>query len=105
MTLNGNGIYRFTTVFLSGVLVTVLGAWATTARGVVTREEFPGLLNQYLPDRETFRTQNQALIVKDAETTLRLQALEIEFARLLARVDDLEVERPTRKANTKREKP
>jgi len=80
-----NGIYKTLAVTLGGVIVTLVGAYLVATHNVVTKEDLPGLIQQYSPytaDSKDIKAKLDELRDSQVKTTEQLHQLQIDTARI-----------------------
>jgi hypothetical protein len=78
-------IYKTLTITLASIVVTLIGAYFLAARNVVTKEELPGLIQQYSPytvDSKDIKTKLDELRFEQIRTTEQVRQLQIDTARI-----------------------
>ena len=78
-------IYKTVTVALGSILVTFIGVYFTSNHNAVTKEELPGLIQQYSPytvDAKSIQSKLDELAIEQAKTTEQLHQLQIDTARI-----------------------
>lgn len=78
-------IYKTATVVLASVIVTLIGAYFMAARNAVTKDELPGLIQQYSPyttDAKDIKAKLDELRDAQVKTTEQLHQVQIDTARI-----------------------
>ena len=88
-TIKDSDIYKTFTIFLSGVLVSIVGAYFASAHDVVTKADLPGLMRQYNPyenDSKDIKAKLEELAEHQAEQGAQLMQLQVDTGRISERV-------------------
>lgn len=78
-------IYKTLTTLLSGMLITLIGAYLVSNHNVVTHEEFSGLVQQYSPytsDQKGIREKLDTLSEQNVRLQTQVEQLQIDTARI-----------------------
>lgn len=82
---NPPDIYKTLAVALGSVVVTLIGAYLMSARNAVTKDELPGLIQQYSPyttDAKDIKAKLDELRDAQVKTTEQLRQVQIDTARI-----------------------
>jgi hypothetical protein len=78
-------VYKTLTVAFGSIIVTLVGAYFVAAHNAVTKDEIPGLIQQYSPytsDSKDIKTKLDELRDSQVRTTEQLHQLQIDTARI-----------------------
>ena len=78
-------IYKTLTVALGSIIVTLVGAYFVAAHNAVTKEELPGLIQQYSPytsDAKDIKAKLDELRDAQIKTAEQLRQVQIDTARI-----------------------
>ena len=78
-------VYKTLTIALSSIVVTLIGAYFIATHNAVTKEELPGLIQQYSPyttDAKDIKAKLDELRDEQVKTTEQLHQVQIDTARI-----------------------
>jgi hypothetical protein len=78
-------VYKTLSIALGSIIVTLIGAYLMAARNAVTKDELPGLIQQYSPytaDSKDIKAKLDELRDAQIKTTEQLHQVQIDTARI-----------------------
>lgn len=86
MTPNSTSdIYKTLSIAFGSIIVTLIGAFFVANRNAVSKEELPGLIQQYSPytsDSKAIQSKLDELQIQQAQTIEQVRQIQIDTARI-----------------------